>query len=290
MALGDSIFNLPLLDTIEKAETQEGLPGELHAKKPDAEIDSPAEVSFMLQPEGTLRVWEKPSRRYSYAIGVDIASGVSQTGTDASCAYVCKVTPNILTGKPNLEMVAALHCRLDTFSYAAAVKKLGMWYNEALIIPEVNSIGAAFLTDLKRHMNYANIFTEETPAEYLEDGGLEPKMGVTATESSKPAMVTALSWYLNNRQMIVRDAAFLRECRTFQRTVKGNTVKYGAAPGAHDDRVTSLALVCYACSLFWDQVDASLTEPESEPDGPPPPRKNFDPFGLKKSKKGGFKL
>jgi hypothetical protein len=88
----------------------------------------------------------------------------------------------------------------------------------------------------------------------------------------------------------------LRECRTFQRAVvksaTGNTVvRYGAAPGAYDDRIIACALVAYACSLFPDQVDAALTEPEkTDEGGPPPPRKGpYDPFGLLKGKKGKFK-
>lgn len=294
-ALGDSIFNLALLDTIEKAECRDGLPGRLTSQKPVEEVVSATDVLFELNPEGNLRVWEKPSKRHTYCMGIDVAAGIRQEGTDASCTYVFKATPNELTRKHNLEMVACLYGRIDTFSYAEEVKKLGMWYNEALVIPEVNSIGAAFLTNLKRQFDYANIFTEETGAEYVEDGGIEPKMGITSSESSKPAMVAALVWYLNNRYMIIRDRAMLGECRTFQRAVKTNIsgnqiVKYGAAPGAFDDRVMACALAAYACSMFPDQVDALLIEPEPEQDGPPPPRKEpYNPFNLPEMKRRKFK-
>lgn len=295
-ALGDSIFNLALLDQIDKAECRDGLPGRLTSQKPIEEVDSYRDVSFELNPDGNLQIWEKPSRQHSYCMGSDVATGIRQEGTDASCTYVFKVTENAATKKHNLEMVAKLYGRLDTYTYAQQVKLLGMWYGEALVIPEVNAIGAAFLTDLKRHMDYANIFTEETGAEYVEDGGIEPKLGITSSESSKPAMVAALAWYLNNRYMIIRDRAFLGECRTFQRVVKTNiqgnqVVRYGAAPGAHDDMVTACALAAFACSSYPDQVDAALIQPEPEEEsGPPPPRKEpYDPFLLLKGKKGKFK-
>lgn len=295
-ALGDSIFNLALLDTIEKAECRDGLPGNLSCHKSIEEVSTAADVVFEPHPEGNVLVWEKPSKRHTYCMGNDVASGIRQEGTDASCTYVYKATPNEVTKKHDLEMVACLYGRIDTFTYAEEVKKLGMWYNEALAIPEVNGIGAAFLTNLKRQLDYANIFTEEVGAEYVEDGGIEPRLGIVSSESTKPAMVTALVWYLNNRHMIIRDKAFLGECRTFQRAVKTNpqgnqVVKYGAAPGALDDRVTACALAAFACSIFPDQVDALLIEPEqAEEGGPPPPRKEpYDPFKLRTGRKGKLK-
>lgn len=319
-ALGDSIFNLGLLDRIEKEEVQVPQVGNLYTTGAQAEqISRTRDIRFEENEDGTVEVWEAPLAEHCYVMGTDIATGIRQEGVDASCTYVFKVTEDLgapwngpgfhneeeepepqkdssakktvkeLQSRPCLKMVACVHGRYDTYEYAKQIKKLGLWYNEALDIPEVNTIGAAFLTDLKRHMDYGNIFMEEVGAEFVEDEGIEPKYGVVASESSNAAMVSALSWYLSNRRLVVRDSKLLQECRTFQRATKvgaggSSYVKYAAAPGAYDDRVRAASLVAYACSYFPEQVYTSLNvgpagEEETRKTGP------YDPFGLLKGKK-----
>lgn len=272
--LSDSpVFDLGVLDKIEKEEAREAEVGNLYLhEKVTADTVEYAE-ELMWQPDKAspekqyegLHVWEHPQSGCAYAIGVDVASGIGTSSHDASCAYVAKLKPE-LDGSLGLEVVACHYSFLDVYQYAIECKKLAIYYNQALIIPEVVGIGAALMTVLYRQLCYPAVFQGENAAE-MASAGPESHLGVRTSAQIKPLMIAALQKYLHSRHMTLPDKEAISECRTFEQTrsESGLSYRYSAASGAHDDRVMALALVCYACLSSPDQVNALALSPTTKP-------------------------
>src|SRR5690606_15182968 len=93
-------------------------------KEPNSSI-----IRFQPAVNERLTVYKPPQADATYVIGVDCGSGVALQG-DASVACVLDVR----TG----EQVAVLYStKLEPLQFAAEVKLLGEWYNNAFIAPEV---------------------------------------------------------------------------------------------------------------------------------------------------------
>lgn len=281
LPLGDSLFDLGILDKIEEEDCREAEYGQLILT--DAATPESLEYAdeLMWQPDQKrnedvyegFHVWEQPEPGYQYVMGADVASGVAKNNKDASAAYVYKLLPQP-SGAVKLEMVACHYSYLDVYEYAVEAKKFATYYNQAVIIPEVVGIGASFMSVLSRQLHYPAVFQSENSPE-LASAGIESHLGVRTSAQIKPRMVAAIRTFIEGRNMIIRDKEALSECRTFQQTrsESGLSYRYGAATGAHDDRVMAMALVAYAAMEFPDQVLAYATGPTERTPG----SKNIDP-------------
>lgn len=270
MPLGDSLFNLSLLDEQEETNCRTADFGclDLTAGVTVESLEYPDHLNW--RPvvhegkktyEGVHR-WEAPQEGAIYAIGVDTASGTGEDKNDASAAYVFKLVLGQGGRDTRLEMVAAWYSHDDTYRYAEEIKKLATYYNMALVIPEITGIGSSFMTALTRQLAYPFVYLGETPAEQSY-AGAESFYGVKTSTQSKPLMIEAIKVYIDRRLIVIRDKEALSECRTFQktRTESGLTYRYGAASGAHDDRVLAMAFVAFAVLRDPDQVIALATVP-----------------------------
>jgi hypothetical protein len=92
---------------------------------------------------GELQIFKRPTQGRNYVIGADPAEGIDvregkgASDPDYSDCYVCDQD----TG----EQVACFHARLEPDPAADALCTLAEWYNWAFIVPEVNSVGLAFI-------------------------------------------------------------------------------------------------------------------------------------------------
>lgn len=259
------VFNLKLLDKQHKENCVEPKCFQISlsniAKVDVATLERPDDlVLYPEMPEKPekfegLKIWAEPERESQYVVGVDSAAGVSSTKRDASAAYVFKVTPRVDASAPELEMVAAWHSYDDVYTYAEKMKLVGVYYNTALIIPEVNGIGIPFMQALVRQLWYPNVWQGENTADQARQD-YDSRFGMITSAQSKPNMVTALQKYINTNRIKIRDKAAIRECQAFHQTptASGLTYRYEGAGGEHDDRVMAMCFVCYATLNFSSQV------------------------------------
>jgi hypothetical protein len=220
------------------------------------EIDLREEVELVPDEsvKGSLRLWSKPKPTSTYIISADPAGGMSVDRGDPSCAYVMEV----LAGADRLirlRVVAEWHGWSDAFDFGREIKKLALYYNEALVVPETTGgHGRALVLMLGRELNYQNIYQDDTPDTSVRYEAID-RLGADTNVSSKRLMLEALRRYINNRLLILPDADAYLELFAYEekRTELGN-FRYGGAQGSHDDRVMALALACYACVRSPDQV------------------------------------
>jgi hypothetical protein len=166
---------------------------------------------------GELEIWLPPLEGKEYVVALDPAAGLSSR--DYSAAQV-------------VEMESGMQCaefqgHVGGRELADLVAELGREYNEALLVVERNSIGAAALALLEELCRYPRIYRQDGQAGWL------------TTVVSRPAALARL-----NRALIQEPGRFLSrrllaECRTFVRQADGNVA---AGAGAHDDLVMAMAM------------------------------------------------
>lgn len=192
--------------------------------------------TFVSNPEGELNVYEPPKKGHRYVMAIDSSEGIA--GGDNACIQILdrstwtQAATWCASSKPDLVARKAFN--------------LGAWYGWALAAPEVN--GAGLVTTLAlRDMGYPNIVHRATLAVDAGEVKESSELGWHTNAKTKPILISDLESALREILVVLKDQATLDEIKRF--VVKdisdSGYVSYGAAPGAHDDRVISLAIAIH---------------------------------------------
>jgi hypothetical protein len=184
--------------------------------------------------DGNFWIFEECIPEEVYLIGADVARG---DGQDWSAAHVFKHSNN--------EQVAEYRGKLPPDTFAKLLFVIGAEYNNALLIPEANSIG--FATCLKLvEMKYPNIHytlpcqglfkTKEYYKNSLKNSMIP---GFQTTSANRPLAVGQLEEEVRNKSIIIHSSRLMSEFDTF---VWINS-KPQAMGGYNDDLVMSAAIV-----------------------------------------------
>lgn len=188
-----------------------------------------SEVRFEHHPHGQWLVWEPPVAGHKYSIGADPALGIA--GRDYSAACVIDVT----AGRQVAEYCASVGPEYLADEIAAA----GYWYNQALLVPEVNSIGYILLKRLIGNIMYPNLFRWP---KWDEVNRYTHKRGWETNNRTKQLAVSTMTTYLDDQIIAVASKDLVDEMSTFEATEMDGYWDFGAASGEHDDRVMAFGL------------------------------------------------
>jgi hypothetical protein len=166
---------------------------------------------------GALLVWMRALVGREYIVAVDTAGG----GANGDFAAVQVI--DAATGV----QCAELQERLAPLELARVAAELAREYGGAVVAVERNNHGSAVLAYLSTVERYERVYRQAGQAGWL------------TTSASKPEMVSGLGALLVERPQMFTSKRLLAECRTF---VRGEYGRSGAANGAHDDLVMSMAL------------------------------------------------
>ena len=175
-----------------------------------------------------LLIWEQPMKGFKYVIGCDVAEGL---GGDFSTIEVI----NAHTGEQAAEF-ASNHIPPDTLG--DYLINIGKFYNNALLVIEVNNHGRSVIDHIKR--KYANIYRRET----FDKATMEKTeaLGWRTTGITKPILVDALEEAVRNQDLKIRSYSAIKEMRIFVQTDEVGHQGYGAEGSGHDDLVIALGL------------------------------------------------
>jgi hypothetical protein len=210
---GNAVFDLDMLKEMTIQEPTYG----------DLAFTDPQTATFVSSVEGPFRIFQEPQERVAYVIGVDIAEGLEHG--DRSVATVLRVDTREL---------CAIYTsnRLPPWEFAAMVAEIGYMYNTALIGPERNHQGLAFIRALVE-LDYFPIFKQhrvqarrKQPTEML---------GWMTTPQTKGLLISDFDQYMH--ECNVPDEVTVAECKTYKRNEIG---RMSGSP--HDDHVMSYAL------------------------------------------------
>lgn len=184
------------------------------------------------------KVWQKPEKVRTYAIGADVAEGV---GKDASVASVVDVKTGVVVAQYWSDIAD-----IDTF--AAELYKGGKYYNTAHMIVECNNVGHGVLAHLGGQvggLKYPKLYRRYELDEYTQKK--TKKLGWKTTRGNKAVIIGKLKSALRDGKLTIFDKYSLQELSSFVRDLKTGKLGAESKGGSHDDRVMSMALT-------WEQV------------------------------------
>ena len=184
-----------------------------------------------------LKMYEEPEPQHTYFCVVDVSRG---KGLDYSAFHIIDAQQmpyrQVCTFRDNL---------ITPVEYTEIIHRMCMKYNEALVLTEVNDIGAQIPDLLLFDYDYENILHTQNAGRAGKriSGGFGKKgtaidKGIRTTQQVKSIGCSVLKLLIEQDQLIVNDWDTINELSTFSR--KG--VSYEAEPGCHDDLVMGLVL------------------------------------------------
>ena len=173
--------------------------------------------------------------QHSYQMGVDISEGIGQ---DASCISVV----NMNTG----EEAAFWMGQMPPDILAFKAKKIVDYFNSftksrMYVVPEVNSIGVAFLNQFKKMYNVIyrrEVFTKQNKEK-------KEVLGWKTSVSTKPLLITNHVDLMRHGKLKIHTPELLEQMRTFVYTDEASREGMGAEAPYHDDAVIAHALACF---------------------------------------------
>ena len=184
------------------------------------------EYEFQIDPLGDLKVFERPDSNYMnrYVVSVDPATGIE--GGDYSCMMVYDRLDD--------RFVAKWYGNLKEDLLAEELLKLAYYYNEALIVPEMNLRTVTNLIVPDGLMPYTgDIYQRFVKSRNTED------YGYNTLGSTKGELLNKYVAWLRDDYTKLPDIETINEHISFIKKASRGIPKYEAAEGKHDDIVIS---------------------------------------------------
>jgi hypothetical protein len=188
--------------------------------------------------QGELLMYAQVDPGGTYYIGADVAMGVR--GGDYSVAQILD---------ENKRQVATWRGHVHPDYYAEVLFHLGTMYNNAKVAVESNNHGLLTVTELYKHWQYPNVFTNVV--EDKIDDMDTTKLGFQTTSKTKPMIIDDLRAALRMGELQLNDKVTMQEMLTF---VVKESGKLEAELGCHDDTVMSLAICNHIHDGVWKPI------------------------------------
>ena len=225
--------------------------GELRDRAGRATLEPTKENPVTKINSGRLSIWVPPRRGNQYLVTGDVASGLEpgpeQDKDETGCYSVWDVF-DIETW----EQVAQWRGLVPPDEFGEIGAMLGMFYNEAMLAPEVNNHGLTTCVTI-RNLDYRNLYTRED-----NKGGTD--MGwytMPGSTGTRARLINSLRACLRDLAIKINSRATFSELRSF---VKKENGKMGPQTSSFSDCVFSAGI---AAALLEDR---SLV-PERKSDG-----------------------
>ena len=201
--------------------------------------------------DGDLKIYKYPDENHQYAITVDTSRGL---GGDYHAFSVIDVT-----SKPYEVVASYKNNKLSPLLYPSVIYNVGMKYNEAVVLIEINDIGEQTANILYNDLEYENVLmTVVEKTRQIIGYGTGSKLGVRTSTAVKAVGCSTIKTMIEKNQIIINDYDTVNEFGTF--IPKGKS--YEADKGCHDDMVMTLVLFAWLTtqSYFKEITDSNLRE------------------------------
>lgn len=192
---------------------------------------------------GRLRVWDEPKTNVRYVVGADVAEnkvrdraltrgkpGTFRERPDYSCAIVIEEETAL--------HVATWHGYIDPTEFAIICAAVGIHYNHALLVPEINSAGIAVVESLSKIIQYPRLYRNRM-FNKVELDPMGSEWGWRTTDMSRSLLIAAIQQAVNYGQVFTRDQGLIDELRCMQYDEQGKPRGIGRDK---DDRVFAFGL------------------------------------------------
>ena len=187
-------------------------------------------------------VWKDPHPLHEYLIAVDVSLGRQR---DNSAFHIL----NTYTG----EVVAEFYSNSTPINELAEILKLvGTEYNQALILPERNTIGNNLIDHLFERLEYENMWFDD-----------KRSIGEQVTLKNREQMLAEMEEAIRTQKIKINSKRTVDELNTF--IVRDNG-RAEADKGKHDDLVSSLALLVYGWNRMQQSNPLIFSREDNRPD------------------------
>tara|TARA_R110001583_G_scaffold21394_7_gene81255 strand:+ start:1543 stop:3324 length:1782 start_codon:yes stop_codon:yes gene_type:complete len=213
--------------------------------------------NYILKPgRDDWQIYDEPKPGHEYIVAVDTAHGIEDG--DFSCIQVLD--------RVGREQVAEYYARTPPDVVAKQARLVSLFYNNALLIPEIDGPGLAVIKELL-DSDYQNLFVRNINASnWTQRYGFR-----TQSKGERDAIIAATAQAVRLETHVFNSLRLLSEYKVF---VETSTRRCEAMPGEHDDAVMAMAIAIYVDSLM---EDAAISEHVLEESVPYDAVKNFLP-------------
>jgi len=191
---------------------------------------------FVEQEMGPLRIMRLPEPGMVYTLGGDASTGLAED-------YTCF---QILSNTIPFEQVATFRAKWPVNKVSEFANQLGRYYNEALIVMEINYPGNSVQDALLDYYKYPRNYQQETRLD--QDMDISDKYGFRTTEASKWLLINEMQLALSEGGIILHDPVTISEMMNF--VYMASKCKAGAADGFNDDTVMALMMAYHGAKLY----------------------------------------
>lgn len=187
-------------------------------------------VKMIDNPDGWLKIFRLPEAGHEYVVGGDPSEGLPK-GDESWIVIRNKVTNNV---------VATANGAIEPDDMAIKMDMAGIFYNNALIVPENNNHGYTVCLHLEKDLG-ANLYYMLKDEYDKQKGKLKktPKRGWTTSSTTRPLMLDLMESDVRNKNVQLRDPDLIAQCETVV-TKKGGKIE---ADGEYlDDAVFACAI------------------------------------------------
>lgn len=177
---------------------------------------------------GDYIMWEEPQKNHIYAIGVDVAEGVSQ---DYSVANVLDITDPL-----QIRQVAKFASnKIQPMVFAEKLNQIARSWGRPFLCIERNKEGGTVVDVMYNTHKYDNIVSYTMKN---DTRGVYQQMGIFCHQNSKYTGIMNMKYFVEKMEAVTfKDIVTVKEFETFSR--KENKT-WGAKKGFKDDHVMSL--------------------------------------------------
>lgn len=176
------------------------------------------------------KVWHKPEKKHTYALGCDIAEGV---GGDYSVALVLDIT-----NTKNIKICASFaNNMISPTDFAYICAKLSKKYNDAIIAGERNGIGRSTMDTIWNTYEMENVLCYKGKGEAM----LNP--GIFSHNKIKVAACLWAKFIIEANDLFLiewNEKNILFEMEYFEKKANSTRSIYQAVEGKHDDYIMAL--------------------------------------------------
>jgi hypothetical protein len=221
---GNPVFDVQkVIDRIEKIRQKKPLRIGRFEYKKDGEQIITNSIKWHEDEHGEIKIFEEPQKRTPY-------SGGGDTAGDGSDFFTGIISNNI-----TMNHAATLKHQYDEDLYAEQMYCLGLFYNEALLAPEINY--SSHPIKVLQKLGYPNLYRRVNIQNISEQ--TEDKIGWRTDQVTRPVIIAELVTFVREHVDLINDIEVLREMLNF---IKNKDMRPEARPGQHDDLVMGYAI------------------------------------------------
>lgn len=160
-----------------------------------------------------IKIYKKPEKNKTYSLGADASEGLEE-GDDS--------TIHIIDAKTE-EHVASFCGTIDIDLFGNLIVDLAEFYNDALVVPEINSMGSSILSAIK-YRSYSNVYKRKSVEVTQISEEKTKNWGWRTTFSSKQEMIANLGAKIRDGYFDCKDYETVEELLNLVKESDGDVI------------------------------------------------------------------